>query len=134
LAAHGISVTIAGRDLARAESFAKALGVGHRGLTADVTNANSCRASLQDQSVAVNCAGPFAPFADALLEACLDRGCHYVDIADDRDYTRLVRSKGELFRQRNLAADFWLFGFAALFCGPAFRDIVDAFFKHTRRP
>jgi len=126
LAAHGISVTIAGRDLARAESFAKALGVGHRGLTADVTNANSCRASLQDQSVAVNCAGPFAPFADALLEACLDRGCHYVDIADDPDYTRLVLSRGELFRQRKLAAVYGCSSLPAISGALALRSLADA--------
>jgi hypothetical protein len=104
LALHEIQVTIAGRNQARADSFAKSLGPGHRGLAADVTNPDSCRASLQNQTVAVNCAGPFAPFADTLLQACLDQGCHYVDIADDRDYCRLVRDKRELFQHKGLAA------------------------------
>src|SRR5262249_27356355 len=36
--------------------------------------------------------------------ACLDVGCHYADIADDRDYVRLVRGYDGRFRQRNLAA------------------------------
>jgi hypothetical protein len=54
--------------------------------------------------VAVNCAGPFGPFGVTLLDACLEVGCHYVDIADNRAYTALVRSQAERFRQRGLAA------------------------------
>ena len=104
LADQGICVTIAGRDQARAETFAKSLGRVHRGLAADVTNPSSCREVLEGQNVAANCAGPFSSFADTLLQACQDTGCHYVDIADDRNFTQLVRSKGELFRQKKLAA------------------------------
>src|SRR5260370_30529646 len=104
LADQGIGVTVAGRDRARAEAFARTLGTGHRGLAADVTCPTSCRQILHGQNVAVNCAGPFAPFADTLLQACLDTGCHYADIADDRGYTRLLRGKGDAFRQKKLAA------------------------------
>lgn len=104
LACQGIPVTIAGRDRTRAESFAKSLGTEHRGVIADVTNRISCRSMLQDQTVAVNCAGPFGPFADTLLQACLDCGCHYVDIADDRQYLRLVRGMDAKFRKQELAA------------------------------
>jgi hypothetical protein len=54
--------------------------------------------------VAVNCAGPFGPFDATLLQTCLEVGCQYVDIADNRAYTALVRGLGEQFRQRGLAA------------------------------
>jgi hypothetical protein len=106
LARRNVAVTIVGRDLARAQSFARALGTGHRGIAADVTCSKSCMDALFGQAVAVNCAGPFGPFDATLLESCLEVGCHYVDIADDRDYTALVRSRGEGFRQRGLAAVF----------------------------
>ena len=132
LADQGIQVTIAGRDRARAQSFAMSLGAGHRGLAADVTNRDSCLTSLQDQSVAVNCAGPFAPFADTLLQACLDQGCHYVDIADDRDYTRLVLSRGELFRQRKLAAVYGCSSLPAISGALALRTLADACAKPER--
>ena len=39
-----------------------------------------------------------------LLEACLEAGCHYADISDDRGYTALVRSFGERFAKGGLAA------------------------------
>src|SRR5579864_4449799 len=104
LANQGITVTIAGRDPAHAEVFANSLGPEHRSMAADVASLDSCRKALQHQNVAVNCAGPFAARADALLHACLVCGCHYVDIADNRAYTILVRALGESFRQKGLAA------------------------------
>lgn len=104
LAHRGVAVTIAGRDLARAESFARALGAGHRGIVVDITCPESCRAALRGQRVAVNCAGPFGPFDATLLDACLEVGCHYADIADDRAYAAIVRGKADRFRQRGLAA------------------------------
>jgi hypothetical protein len=100
----GVALTIAGRDAARTEAFARELGPVHRGLAADVTQRQSCRAVLRQQTVAVNCAGPFHAFGPALLDACLEAGCHYADIADDRGYTALVRGYGARFRERNLAA------------------------------
>jgi hypothetical protein len=104
LARMGVPLTIAGRDAGRAEAFARELGPAHRGLAADVTHRDSCRAALHQQTVAVNCAGPFSDFGSALLDACLDAGCHYADIADDRAYAALVRGYDARFRQRNLAA------------------------------
>jgi hypothetical protein len=104
LAARGVPLTVAGRDGARAEAFARTLGRGCRGLAADVSGSDSCRAALRGHGVAVSCAGPFHSQGAALLEACLEAGCHYADIADDRAYTALVRSRGERLGARGLAA------------------------------
>jgi hypothetical protein len=104
LARAGIPITIAGRDGTRAEAFAHRLGPQHRSLAADVTRPESCRMALRGQAVAVHCAGPFGPFDATLLEACLEAGCHYADLADDRGSAALVRSYGERFRRRGLAA------------------------------
>lgn len=104
LAAWGVPLTIAGRDGARATAFAHALGGDCRALAADITRAETCRAALTGHTVAVSCAGPFNALGTTLLEACLDAGCHYADIADDRSYAARVRSFGERFRARGLAA------------------------------
>jgi hypothetical protein len=104
LARFGITVTVAGRDLNRAVELARSLGPRHRGLAADVTRPASIRAALAEQAVAVHCAGPFGPLDATVLETCLEAGCHYVDIADDRAYLALVRCFGERFRERGLAA------------------------------
>jgi hypothetical protein len=104
LARLGVPVVVAGRDLARAESFARTLGGPHRACAVDVTQPDSCLAALQGQAVAVNCAGPFNGFDATLLDACLQAGCHYADITDDRGYAALVRSYGERFRRRGRTA------------------------------
>jgi hypothetical protein len=104
LARLGVRVTVAGRDGAKAKAFAAGLGPDHKGAAADVTNPDSCRALLNEETVAVNCAGPFAALGAVLAEACLTAGCHYADIADDRGYTRLVRGLGGRFRERGLTA------------------------------
>jgi hypothetical protein len=104
LARLAVPLVVAGRDAARAEAFARSLGPGCRGLAADVSRPDSCRDALRGQAVAVNCAGPFGRFDATLLDACLDAGCHYADIADDRGYVRLVRGHGDRFRERGLTA------------------------------
>src|SRR5206468_6202832 len=96
--------TIAGRDLPRAEAAARSLSPPQRALAADATRPESCRAALRDGAIAVNCAGPFGGLGPALLDACLDAGSHYVDIADDRSYAALVRARDVPFRGRGLAA------------------------------
>ena len=75
-----------------------------RGLAVDATQAASCRAALKGHGVAVHCAGPFNRLDGSLLDACLDEGCHYADITDDRGYAALVRRYDERFRGRGLTA------------------------------
>jgi hypothetical protein len=104
LARLGVPLTVAGRDRGRAEDFARMLGPGCRGMAADVRQPASCQEALRGHGVAVCCAGPFHRLGPALLETCLDAGCHYADIGDDRGYAGLVRSYGEQFRRRDLAA------------------------------
>lgn len=104
LAAAGITVTVAGRSRAHAEEAARGLGPSHRGLAVDLTRAESCRAALHGQTVAVNCAGSLAEFGSTLLDACLEAGCHYADIAVERPHAELVRAHGEDFRRRGLSA------------------------------
>lgn len=101
-----LPLVITGRDASRAEAFARSLGPTCQARAIDVTRLESCKAALVGQPVVVNCAGPFGELGTSLLDACLAEGCHYVDIADDRRYTALVRSYGARFQQQDLAAVF----------------------------
>lgn len=104
LAGFGISLTLAGRDRGKVEELARRLGPDHSAVAADLTKPDSCRAALVEHQIAVNCAGPFNSLGAVLLEACLDAGCHYVDIAEDRGYAALVRGYDAKLRDRSLAA------------------------------
>ena len=104
LAAKGVQVTIAGRDRGRAEEMARTLGPQHVGTSADVSDARSCREAIMGHAVVANCAGPFQHFDATLLDACLEVGCHYTDIADDRNYCATVRQHHDAFSRRQRAA------------------------------
>lgn len=100
----GSVVTVAGRDHEKAAALARELGSSHRALALDVRDARSCLTGLRDHAVAVHCAGPFDARMPAVLDACMAAGCHLVDIADDRSWTALVRSRDEALRGASLAA------------------------------
>ena len=104
LAGLGIPVVVVGRDRQRARALADTLGAGHDALAADARDARSCRAALAGRSVGVLCAGPFHELGEAFLEACLQERCHYVDIADDRQYVARVRAWGARFAGHGLVA------------------------------
>jgi hypothetical protein len=104
LAAAGLPVRIAGRDAARAASFAAGLGPGHEGIAADVNDPASCARALAGARVAVSCAGPFSTMSPALPAACLEARVHYVDIADDRAWTARLRAHDGELRERGLTA------------------------------
>lgn len=104
LVSRGISVTIAGRNGPKAEALAQKLGEKARGQSADATQKDSCRRALAGHALAIHCAGPFSETNLALLEACLETGCHYVDIADDRRYIAKLRSYHEKFSNQGLTA------------------------------
>ncbi len=47
--------------------------------------------ALEGVSAAICAAGPFQRLPLSLLEACLERGIHYLDLADDRGFVRRAR-------------------------------------------
>jgi short subunit dehydrogenase-like uncharacterized protein len=104
LAAAGFRLRVAGRNGAAARRFAASLGPRQEGVEADVTSPASCRAVLAGCRVAVACAGPFDAQGEALLAACVDGGCHYVDIAEDRAHAARVRGWGPRFAAAGLTA------------------------------
>lgn len=104
LAKADVKVRIAGRNEARAKSFAAQLGEGHEGVAADAADPASCARALAGARVAVNCAGPFSALPLTLPEACLAAGAHYVDIADNRAWLARLQALDGRFRDRNLTA------------------------------
>lgn len=104
LAAAGVPLRIAGRNEARAKSFAARLGGGHQGIAADAADPASARRALEGARVAVSCAGPFSALPLTLPEACLATGAHYVDIADHRGWLARLRALDGRFRDRGLTA------------------------------
>ena len=80
------AVVIAGRDLARAEARAAALGSRARAMRID--SATVAAEALRESGAfaVVDAAGPFQGAQYRLARAALAAGMHYVDLADARDF------------------------------------------------
>ncbi len=119
LAHRNVCVTVAGRRLERAAALARQLGPPHGAIQANVTDPPTFLAALKDHQVAVNCAGPFSQFDTRLPAACLDTGCHYVDIADDRQYAATLRRYGPRFYTAGLTAAYGCSSLPSISCAAA---------------
>jgi short subunit dehydrogenase-like uncharacterized protein len=78
----GLRPTLAGRSSGRVEPLARELGCECRAfeLAADALETN-----LRGMQLVLNCAGPFVRTAPAMIEACLARRVHYLDITGEID-------------------------------------------------
>lgn len=63
----------------------------------DATNSESVLGLLDDATVLINCMGPYQGMGLDLLEACVQKRVHYIDVADDRDFVeRAYRLKPQI--------------------------------------
>jgi hypothetical protein len=58
----------------------------------DLGDTHSLERALNRIDIAICAAGPYQGMPTSLVEVCLRRGIHYVDMADDRAFVRKVRS------------------------------------------
>jgi saccharopine dehydrogenase-like protein len=61
-------------------------------VVADLCDAASLDAALAGVSVAICAAGPFQNLPTTLAELCINRGIHYIDLADDRGFVCKIRA------------------------------------------
>lgn len=86
--AAGTPLILAGRNEAALVTLAASLGVEYRVFAlADIAVIDR---SLGGIGVLLNCAGPFARTADALMRAGIRNGVHYLDVAAELDGYRLA--------------------------------------------
>jgi short subunit dehydrogenase-like uncharacterized protein len=98
IAARGLSLRLAGRRLEPLAALAEELagtGVPVECVPLDVTDAAALRAAVGQVRVVVSTVGPFARYAPPVLDACLDIGVCYVDIANELTAIRGVLARDE---------------------------------------
>jgi short subunit dehydrogenase-like uncharacterized protein len=77
----GLAPTLAGRDAGSVGALARELGCEAR--VAGLDDAAQRMAALDGAAVVLNAAGPFAATSTPLVDACLARGAHYLDISGE---------------------------------------------------
>ena len=88
-----LSFEIAGRNAEQVAAMAKQLEVPCRVFALD--DPAAIEAGLAGVTAVLNCAGPFASTARALMEACIASGVHYLDITAEYKVYALAESWSE---------------------------------------
>lgn len=79
----GMRPVMAGRDPESTRREAEALGLKHRIFALD--DPSAVERGLADVALVLNAAGPFSVTFGPMARACLDLGCHYLDITGEVD-------------------------------------------------
>jgi len=80
-ARRGLAPTLAGREPGRVGAVARELGLAHRVFALD--RPESAAAHLEGMALVLHCAGPFSATGAPMMDACLSRGVHYLDITGE---------------------------------------------------
>ena len=80
-AQRGLHPLLAGRNKDSINTIAAE--VGFDSLVFDLEDNAAVNRALQGVSLVLHCAGPFSTTSQAMIEACLANGCHYLDITGE---------------------------------------------------
>lgn len=100
----GIRLVIAGRDERKARRFAAEIGLTERqgvALDAEVTSLAKQLSAMEIDTV-IHTAGPFQEQDYRVAQACIEAGCHYLDLADGRDFVANIGKLDAAATQANV--------------------------------
>lgn len=98
-----IKLLVGGRDLAKSSQFAQEVAAGSAGIRIDHTSPDFPDVlARHGVNTVVHTAGPFQGQEYNVARACLRAGCHYIDLADARDFVAGITSLDSEARAKNL--------------------------------
>jgi short subunit dehydrogenase-like uncharacterized protein len=77
----GLQPILAGRSRETIEAIASETGLDF--LVFDLDDKAALNDALKGISIVLHCAGPFSATSQPMIEACLEKGCHYLDITGE---------------------------------------------------
>lgn len=96
--ARGYRPTLGGRNAAKLRAIAQELGLPYQAFS--LADRTELAAIVAEQDIVLHAAGPYTETASPMIEACLEGGTHYVDIAGELSvFTRLYEHHGEALRR-----------------------------------
>ncbi len=92
--AEDFQLAIAGRNLDKLESLRTKKGASHVGiLHADSGDRKSLEEVARQAVILINTAGPFNWYGEAVVQACVQKGTHYLDITGEPAFVHQVFAK-----------------------------------------
>jgi len=80
------NVVIAGRNPEMGQKFSDSIGAAFS--LCNAKDEMSLRHTIGGAQIVVNASGPFFPEDYSIPNICIEEGCHYIDLADNREYVR----------------------------------------------
>lgn len=97
-----VQISIAGRDLAKAEKLAAEIGAKAVPVAVDAADQRALVAAIRGHDVVAGALGPFYRFEVSVARAAIEAGVNYVSICDDHDATQEVLQLHELARDKGV--------------------------------
>ena len=97
-------VTITGRTEAPATDWQQQLGDNLDFLALNLADQDSVKRSIANTDLVIHCAGPFRYRNDHVLKTCIEQGVNYIDVSDDRTFTRNALSLSEAAQAKGVTA------------------------------
>lgn len=102
LADEGAEVIVAGRDVVKGKSFAENIQASF--IQCDASDDISLRKAIRGAFLVVNASGPFQKENFSIPQTCIVEKCHYIDIADGREYVTNFHKLGDQAKQNSVFA------------------------------
>lgn len=97
----GLKPILAGRCREKIEPLARTLGLEHR--VFDLSSSQRLHSELNGLKAVLHCAGPFSATAAPMLDACIARRAHYLDITGEIDVIEAAASRDAAARGAGVA-------------------------------
>jgi saccharopine dehydrogenase-like protein len=95
-------VVIAGRDREMGQQFADSIKADY--VLCDAKDKKSLQKAVSGAFIVINASGLFLPKLYSIPRTCIEENCHYIDLADDREYVTEFKQLNELARDRGIFA------------------------------
>lgn len=92
---------LAGRSARKLQPIAEELGL--KWVAVELTDKTALEAALAGVELVLNAAGPFGPISQPLVQACIDKGVNYLDIANELSSYQLMLSFDREAQERGIA-------------------------------
>ncbi len=99
-----IQVLIAGRDLAKAQALATDMAASQPAIPVQLDINRNLAAVLKQYQpqVVIHTSGPFQAQGYEVAQACIQQGCHYIDLADARAFVSGIGQLDSAARERQV--------------------------------
>jgi len=95
-----ITLIIAGRSAEKARAFAEELGVAWAVL--DIHTGFDAALEKLRPDIVIHTSGPFQAQGYEVARACIAQGCHYIDLADGRDFVAGIAALDEAAKEKGV--------------------------------